>query len=199
MIGIVFLAACTPRPKLVPGGEVQTGIASWYGSDFHGKSTSNQEIYDMYDMTAAHQTLPFGTYVMVTNLDNNRSVIVRVNDRGPFVGGRIIDLSYAAARLLNIVGPGTAPVRLEILKNLSAAAERSGFSVQVGSFSSKENAEMLKAKLMPKYGRIEVAPFKTPHQVYYRVRIKVADKDMAMRSAQLLSGEGYSVLIVEEY
>jgi len=196
---LICLTACTPRPKFVPGGEIQTGIASWYGPNFHGKSTSNKEIYDMYDMTAAHQTLPFGTYVMVTNLSNNRSVIVRINDRGPFVGDRILDLSYAAARLLDMVGPGTAPVRLEILKNLSSASTRSGFSVQVGAFSSKENADTLKSRLELKYGRVEVAPFKTPNQVYYRVRIKVADHEAAMRAAQLLSEEGYSILIIEEF
>jgi len=199
LVLLICLTACAPRPKFVPGGEIQMGIASWYGPNFHGKSTSNKEIYDMYDMTAAHQTLPFGTYVMVSNLNNNRSVIVRINDRGPFVGDRIIDLSYAAARLLDMVGPGTAPVRLEILKNISSASTRFGFSVQVGAFSSKENAEALKSRLELKYGRVEVAPFKTPHQVYYRVRIKVADHEAAMRAAQLLSEEGFSILIIEEF
>ncbi len=194
----ICFAACAPRPKLVPRGDVQTGVASWYGPDFHGKSTSNKEIYDMYDMTAAHQTLPFGTFVMVTNLDNGKAVIVRINDRGPFVGDRIIDLSYAAARLLDMVGPGTIPVRLEILDGVSPAGPRAGFSVQVGSFSSKENADALQAKLEPKYGRVEVALFKTPSQAYYRVRIRRGDRDAAMRAAQLLSQEGYAVLIIEE-
>ncbi len=192
------LAACAPRPILQPTGSIQTGRASWYGPDFHGKTTSNNEIYDMYDMTAAHQTLPFGTYVMVTNLDNGRAVIVRINDRGPFVGERIIDLSYAAARLLDMVGPGTIPARLEVLADVSPAGPGAGFSVQVGSFSSRKNADALEAKLKPKYGQVEVAPFKTPSQVYYRVRIRRADREAAMRAAQLLSQEGYAVLIVEE-
>ncbi|WP_292253108.1 septal ring lytic transglycosylase RlpA family protein [Marinospirillum sp.] len=96
-------------------GFTQTGIASWYGSKFHGHQTSNGEIYDMYAMTAAHTRLPLPTYVRVTNLDNNRQVIVRVNDRGPFVGNRVIDLSYAAAHRLDMLKTGTARVRIEAI------------------------------------------------------------------------------------
>lgn len=96
-------------------GYRRKGIASWYGSDFHGKKTANGEIYNMYDMTAAHPTLPIPTYVRVTHLENGRSIIVRVNDRGPFLRGRAIDLSYAAASQLNMVDQGTAPVLLEAL------------------------------------------------------------------------------------
>lgn len=96
-------------------GFTQTGTASWYGSKFHGHQTSNGETYDMYAMTAAHTRLPLPTYVRVTNLDNNRQVIVRVNDRGPFVGNRIIDLSYAAAHRLDMLKTGTARVRIEAI------------------------------------------------------------------------------------
>lgn len=96
-------------------GYRRTGVASWYGKDFHGKKTANGEIYNMYDMTAAHPTLPLPTYVRVTHLENGRSIIVRVNDRGPFLRGRVIDLSYAAASQLNMVDQGTAPVLLEAL------------------------------------------------------------------------------------
>src|SRR5262245_56705184 len=114
---VVALAACsTTRPVTPPIVEGrQEGVASWYGPGFHGKRTANGEIYDQYELTAAHQTLPLGTRVMVTSLTNGRSVEVRINDRGPFVGGRIVDLSYAAASVLRMVGPGTMPVRLEIL------------------------------------------------------------------------------------
>jgi rare lipoprotein A len=94
----------------------QVGIASWYGPGFHGNRTSNGEIYDMYAMTAAHKTLPFNTIVKVVDLDTGRSVIVRINDRGPFIPGRIIDLSYAAAQELGIVEKGLARVGLKILK-----------------------------------------------------------------------------------
>lgn len=96
-------------------GFTQTGTASWYGSKFHGHQTSNGEVYDMYAMTAAHTRLPLPTYVRVTNLDNNRQVIVRVNDRGPFVGNRVIDLSYAAAHRLDMLKTGTARVRIEAI------------------------------------------------------------------------------------
>jgi rare lipoprotein A len=111
------LEACAllkPATPPVVGGS-QEGIASWYGPGFHGRRTANGEVYDQYELTAAHQTLPLGTRVMVTSLANGRSVEVRVNDRGPFVGGRVIDLSYAAARVLGMIGPGTMPVRVEVL------------------------------------------------------------------------------------
>lgn len=100
-------------PPIVDG--VQTGTASWYGPGFHGNRTANGEVFDQYELTAAHPSLPLGSRAIVTNLDNGRSVEVRVNDRGPFVGGRVIDLSYAAARVIGMVGSGIAPVRIEVL------------------------------------------------------------------------------------
>lgn len=96
-------------------GFSEKGIASWYGSDFHGRNTSSGESYDMYQMTAAHKTLPLPTYVSVNNLDNGRTLIVKVNDRGPFIEGRVIDLSYAAAYRLGVTGPGTANVEITAL------------------------------------------------------------------------------------
>src|SRR6058998_168327 len=110
--GCSFVRAPSP-PPVVDG--VQIGVASWYGPGFHGNRTANGEIYDQYELTAAHPSLPLGTRVMVTNLANGRSVDVRINDRGPFVDGRAIDLSYAAARTIRMVGPGTARVRIEVL------------------------------------------------------------------------------------
>src|SRR5690242_14367042 len=114
---VVALSGCgvfSTRTPAVEDGR-QEGIASWYGPGFHGRRTANGEVYDQYELTAAHQTLPLGTRVMVTSLTNGRGVEVRINDRGPFVGGRIVDLSYAAASVLRMVGPGTMPVRLDIL------------------------------------------------------------------------------------
>ena len=93
-------------------GFVEKGLASWYGIDFHGRNTSSGEVYDMYQMTAAHKTLPLPTYVRVMNMDNGRTEVVKVNDRGPFIKGRIIDLSYAAAYRLGVTGPGTANVEI---------------------------------------------------------------------------------------
>jgi len=181
----------------MPGTAVQTGIASWYGPDFHGRLTSNREIYDMHDLTAAHKTLPFGTRVMVTNLENGRVVSVRINDRGPFVKDRIIDLSYAAARLLDMVGPGTAPVRLDILKSEGLRLSEVRYAVQVGSFADKERAFGLKKQIGEKYGTIDIIPFTTTTQTYYRVRLKAKDRPSAEEIARRLSADGYPVLICE--
>jgi rare lipoprotein A len=112
--GCGLFARRPSAPSAAPGA-TQDGIASWYGPGFHGRRTSNGEIYDQYGLTAAHQTLPHGTWVRVTNRTNGRSVLVRINDRGPFVDDRIIDLSYAAAEQLDMVGPGTAPVHVEVV------------------------------------------------------------------------------------
>ena len=152
LAALILLSAATacarlPRPDRPAGAEI--GIASWYGEEFHGRPTSSREIYDMNDMTAAHRTLPFGTYVMVTNLGNDRSVVVRVNDRGPFVRGRVIDLSYAAANVIGLVGPGTARVRIEALKGFKAPAssERRGIVwLQVGAYTVQESAYAIKKK-----------------------------------------------------
>src|SRR5213594_2078042 len=115
---LVGAAGCAlfrePAPPPIVNG-VQVGVASWYGPGFHGNRTANGEIYDQYELTAAHPSLPLGTRVMVTNLANGRAVEVRINDRGPFVDGRTIDLSYAAARTIGLVGPGTVRVRIEVL------------------------------------------------------------------------------------
>lgn len=141
----------------------ERGIASWYGTKFHGRRTSSGETYDMYKMTAAHKTLPLPTYVEVTNLDNNRKVIVRVNDRGPFHDGRIIDLSYTAATKLGIVKKGTGNVEVRaITTNIadrssgtgdsdngpdSSAGTREAIYIQVGAFSDRSNASALKDRL----------------------------------------------------
>jgi rare lipoprotein A len=201
--GFVLLAALASCARVryespLSRGGIQTGLASWYGPDFHGKATSNKEIYNMYDMTAAHNTLPFGTYVMVTNLENGRTATVRINDRGPFVGNRIIDLSYAAGRVLGMIGPGTARVRLEILKDISPAAG-GAWSVQVGSFISKENASRMADALRRDFPEVGISLFKTPSQVYYRVRIRARDGDSARSSARRLADAGYAVIILEEY
>jgi rare lipoprotein A len=142
-------AATVPAPSVPEYGE--TGIASWYGHPFHGRATTSGEIYDMEQMTAAHRTLPFGTIVRVHDLDNQKTVDVRINDRGPFVDGRIIDLSHAAARAMEMIGPGIANVRLEILSQPPQVAPAS-FGVQVGSFRNRENAEHLRALMETKYG-----------------------------------------------
>ena len=199
---LLLAAACTRiRADLAeppsPGGHVMTGLASWYGPDFHGRPTSSKEIYDMNDMTAAHKTLPFGTWVLVSNLDNGRSVAVRINDRGPFVAGRIIDLSYAAARMLGVVGPGTVPVRLELLDRNAPPPSARLYSVQAGSFAAKDNAERLRDKLSGLFGQVTVSSFATAERIYYRVRIGARTRDEAEAIARRLADAGYSVMIVE--
>jgi rare lipoprotein A len=127
-------------------GYLEIGIASWYGRKFHGRLTAMGETYDMYGMTAAHKALPLPTVVKVTNLDNGRSIVVRVNDRGPFHDDRLIDLSYAAARALGFDDKGTAPVVVEALDDvnhpeLMAVAHRDSYYLQVGAFSSRRGAQ----------------------------------------------------------
>ncbi len=192
-------SACSRLPRTARGG-VETGVASWYGQEFQGRTTSSREVFDMNDMTAAHRTLAFGTYVMVTNLGNDRSAVVRINDRGPFARGRIIDLSYAAARVLGVVGPGTARVRLETLRGFKAPgnSERSSIWLQVGAFSVQENAYAIKRRLDKSFLRgVVVSRFKTDRGTYYRVRVRSGEGE-AQRLAQRLAGEGYPVIIVRE-
>ena len=119
--GLALLAGCArvvttgPSAPSRVAGEEEMGTASWYGSAHQGRRTASGEVFDMNQLTAAHRTLPFGTRVLVTNRDTSQSIEVRINDRGPFVKGRILDVSYAAARLLGAVGPGTIPVRVRVL------------------------------------------------------------------------------------
>lgn len=125
----------------------QRGLASWYGKRFHGNKTASGEPYDMYAMTAAHPTLPIPSYVRVTHLGNSRSVVVRVNDRGPFHRGRVIDLSYAAAFKLGFIQAGSAQVEVESILPEEGQQADTALYVQVGAFSSRENAESLRARV----------------------------------------------------
>jgi rare lipoprotein A len=142
------------RPSAVPGA-VETGIASWYGHPYHGRRAADGETYDMETLVAAHRTLPFNTWVRVYNLNNNRTVDVRIIDRGPFVDGRIIDLSHAAAQAIDMIGPGIAQVRVEIL-SAPAAASPTAFAVQVGVFRDRANAERDRAGMQARYGHAQV-------------------------------------------
>jgi rare lipoprotein A len=187
----------------------QRGIASWYGKDFHGKKTSNGEIYDMYAMTAAHKTLPLGTFVRVHNLDNNRRVEVRVNDRGPFVRGRIIDLSYTAAKDIGIVGPGTGRVEVTALATPATTDDGTprsyepvdlysgNFTFQIGAFVNRENAERLTAKLNEKYKNAHVTVYDRGDQIFYRVRVgKFTTLKQAEAQESILIRDGYKDLFI---
>ncbi|WP_228286299.1 septal ring lytic transglycosylase RlpA family protein [Arcobacter vandammei] len=132
-------------PEIANIGDKFDGIASWYGPDFHSKKTSNGEIYNMYDMTAAHKTLPMNTVVKVDNLENGKSTIVRINDRGPFVSGRIIDLSNKAAHAINMVGKGTAKVRVTVLGFNGELQNNQAPTVEVVQAPKEEKIEQFEA------------------------------------------------------
>jgi rare lipoprotein A len=156
----------------------------------------------MYQLTAAHKTLPLDTYVMVTNLENYRSVEVKINDRGPFVKGRIIDLSYAAARSIDMVGKGTARVKVEVVKGRALVVRSQGegfgrgFTVQVGSFSDKENAVKLSDALGAEVRNVYISVYETPEARYYRVRVgRYNTREMAYGMAAKLANMGYAVMI----
>jgi peptidoglycan lytic transglycosylase len=179
-----------PAPPIVQGEE---GIASWYGPGFNGKSTSSGEIYNMYAMTAAHKTLPFGTMVRVHDLENGQSVTVRINDRGPFVQGRIIDLSYAAAQAMGM--NGTALVRLELLNSNTVEAEAPPgiFAVQVGAFTVRENAERLRGAILKQFQPVTIQNFDSGRGIFYRVRVgSVNTEAQAEALAQQLRQAGFA-------
>ena len=184
----------TPHPP-APAGYLEEGNASWYGVPFNGRRASNGEIYDMYKLTAAHRTLPFETMVRVTNLNNGKSTVVRITDRGPFVENRIIDLSLAAAREIESVGPGIVPVRVEVLGNVDLTT--GFFTVQVGAFRDRANAERLRDRLSLTYAPIFIQQFDSPDGMFYRVRVgKISGEDATRTlSDQLRDREGFTPFV----
>ena len=173
---------------------VQYGIASWYGKDFHGKPTSSGEIYDMYQLTCAHNTLPLGTRVMVTHMENGKSVELKVNDRGPFVKDRIIDLSYAAAQIIGMYEKGTAYVKVETIAPVVEQVER--FTLQVGSFTDEGNAQRLADQLRKSFDNVHVTTMETQSQKYHRVRVgQYGTREEALSTAEKLSQMGFKVLV----
>ncbi len=187
-------------------GFSQRGKASWYGRDFHGKKTANGETYNMYAMTAAHKTLPFGTYVSVRNLTNSRKIKVRINDRGPFARGRIIDLSYTAAKKLEIVGPGTGNVEIVALEAIvrskapegadqsyvSANYYQGNFTVQIAAFSEWKNAQRLKQKLSQSHKNTHITTYYDGYNTFYRVRVgKCSTLEQANRYEEFMIQNGF--------
>jgi rare lipoprotein A len=194
-------APSAPPPSVeaqpaIPGQYVEEGVASWYGVPFNGHRTSNGEIYDMHAFTAAHRTLPFGSLVRVTNLRNGMQTEVRINDRGPFVASRVIDLSLSAAQAIGMVGPGTAPVRLEVVSGPSPA--QGFFGVQVGAFANEENANRLRDRLASRYSSVSVAIYDSPNGILYRVRVGRVPTEVAARQLadQLHADEQFTTFVV---
>lgn len=222
--GCASIAPLPPPPKVPPGhpkpyrvmgkwyqpaphakGFVQEGKASWYGKKFHGRKTANGETYNMYAMTAAHKTLPMGTYVRVYNLSNKTETVVRINDRGPFVRYRIIDLSYSAATKIDMIGPGTAPVKIVAIGSTMPSKTASpspsqdstdyysgNFTIQVGAFSERGNAERLLKKLDQTYKNAHISPFNNGNETFYRMRVgQCSTLEEATKYEEILIQNGF--------
>jgi rare lipoprotein A len=154
----------------------ETGMASWYGAPYHNRRGSNGEVYNMHAMTAAHRTLPLGSIVRITNIKTGHSAVVRITDRGPFVEGRIVDLSLAAAKALDVYMPGTARVRLELLESPSPLDTGGRWAVQIGSFAREKGAGKLADHLQRRYQTAKVLKFASPTGDWW-VRVRVLDDD----------------------
>jgi len=184
------------RPS-VPPTSGETGLASWYGHPYHGRRAADGEIYDMETMVAAHRTLPFGTWVRVVNLDNGETVDVRIIDRGPFVEGRIIDLSHAAAQKIDLIGPGIAKVRLDIVSAPEAPATAPVlYAVQVGAFSDRARAEQVRADMERQYGTAQLVP-RQSNPTLWRVLVgREITEDAVLRLERQLGGEAEHCFVV---
>ena len=213
LLAIPFLFSCAsasrkstlksypPEGIEVPKGYSQIGIASWYGVEEHGRPAASGERFSMYGYTAAHRSLPIGTVARVTNLENGRDIVLRINDRGPFIEGRIIDLSYAAAKAVDMIGNGTAKVKVEVI---SAPGRRNHYfqakyTVQIGSFRDRENALSLKDELNKRLRNVQVDAIDLDGDIYHRVRIaQFSKKDDAEKVAAELRELGYSGRVIQE-
>lgn len=185
------------KANLKVGQIIETGIASWYGPKFHGNLTANGEKYDMYGLTAAHRTLPFNTVLRVENRDNGKSVVVRVNDRGPFAKNRIIDLSKKAAQEIDMIGNGTANVRLILLEtdlenSRTTDLKIATYTLQLGSFQSEPGAFELSRKI--KGSRVEQIQLdnQTVYRVYYGTYV---DQNKALDKQKDLQRDGFDSFV----
>jgi rare lipoprotein A len=196
LVGACAAPQLRPRAWEDPSGEI--GLASWYGVPYHGRRTSSGEVYDMYQLTAAHRDIPLGSWVEVTSLSNARSLTVRINDRGPFVEGRIIDLSYAAASLLGIIGPGVDRVRVRLSHSPQGGVGPARFSIQAGSFTAESSAQALRAELQRHISGARIVKAVVGGEMFYRVRVgSFSSRSEAQPTAERLAALGYRVLIME--
>jgi rare lipoprotein A len=169
--------------------ETETGLASWYGPPYHNRRGSNGEVYNMHAMTAAHRTLPLGSIVRVTNLQTRHKALVRITDRGPFIPGRIVDLSLAAARKVDVYLPGVAEVRLEVMETPEPLATGGKWAVQIGGFPREKAANKMAEHLRRRYQTAKVQSFPSPAGDWW-VRVRVLDDDRGR--AQKLAAETHS-------
>jgi len=175
-------------------GYVERGLASWYGPGFHGQQAANGEMYDMNQLTAAHRALPFDTVVQVRNRDNGRLVEVRITDRGPFVKGRIIDLSYEAARQLEMLGPGVVPVEIRVVAGGPINGRSSSFWVQAGAFRDADEAKAFYRQLREEFPDVKLSSDGTWH----RVRLGPFDKRQnAERTQRRLERRGIDAFLTQ--
>ncbi len=191
-------AAARPpaRSAPLPVGYTEEGVASWYGIPYHGRPAADGEIYDMEKLVAAHRLMPFNTWLKVTNLANNKTVTVRVIDRGPFVDGRIIDLSKAAARDIDLLGSGIGRVRLEVIAAPQDISSNDFYAVQVGAFAVYANAERVRSDYAQRFGVAQLVP-KEGATPLWRVLVgKAASIDAALGIANQIRAEGRDVFVV---
>jgi rare lipoprotein A len=175
----------------------ETGVASWYGPPYHNRRGSNGEIYNMHALTAAHRTLPLGSIVRVTNLKTGNSTLVRITDRGPFIQGRIVDLSLAAAKKVDVWQAGLARVRVDVLKTPAALETGGKWAVQIGGFDDQQSADKIADHLTRKYRSAKVLRFASPTGDWWvRVRVKDDDKRRAQEVAQTTETRQGSVFLV---
>lgn len=200
LLFLSLLPSCTPGripPSSTPTTAtpyVEYGTASWYGDAFHGRPTASGEVYDMFDLTAAHVSAPLGIHAIVTNLDNGRAIYVRINDRGPFVDDRILDLSYAAARHLQMVKAGLAHVRIEFLPETMPTP---AFMVQAGAYTDHNNARRVQRILATQYPQVWIAAAYEGSTTFYRVRLGTfSNRADAERTALQLVAMGYAASVM---
>jgi rare lipoprotein A len=195
MMLLNFLAASAQAQSSRAIPIFQYGIASWYGEEFHGRQTANGEVYDMFQLTAAHKFAPLGIHAIVTDLDTGRSVRVRINDRGPFVDDRILDLSYASARRLGIIQRGLARVRIQFL--LDTTPPEPIYVVQAGAYTSQNHAVRTQRALAVRYPKVWIDTTREGSQLFYRVRLGTFTKrSRAEEIAQRVQALGYSTRVL---
>ncbi len=203
LLAAMLAASCggkkikTAKPPRI--GSTETGVASWYGHPYHGRRAANGEVYDMEKLTAAHRTLPFDTWVRVRNLTNDKTVEVRIQDRGPFVDKRIIDLSKAAARQIDMIGPGIAKVKLTIIKpppKQEIEHQPELFSVQVGAFRDKRRAEAVREDMQARFGEARIVE-RAGEGIVYRVLVgRQEDEAKAEELAARIRSSGTAAFAV---